>query len=192
MQSICVYCGSSSGRRPAFKLAAQELAREMGQRGINLVYGGGSVGIMQEVADAMLKAGGQVVGVIPEALQAREVAHHNLTELVVVRDMHERKAEMSTRADAFIALPGGLGTLEELFEMLTWLQLGFHDKPCGILNVDGYFDALLTFLDHTVAEEFVKPEHRDMLITASTASELIDELAAFQPPTIDKWWVQDA
>ena len=187
MNRICVYCGSSPGKHAAYREAAAELAQLLAQQGIGLVYGGGSVGIMGSIADAMVDAGAEVIGVIPRALDEKEVSHGGVSELVVVDSMHERKALMAELSDGFIALPGGLGTIEELFEVLTWTQLGFHHKPCGLLNVQGYFDQLVAFLDHTVEQEFVKPVHRDILLVEEKADPLLRRMAAFQPPADEKW-----
>lgn len=187
MKSICVYCGSSHGRQDAYSSAAHDLAKSLVDRNLKLVYGGASVGIMGMVADAVLQLGGQAVGVIPEALARKEVAHTNLTELHVTQSMHERKTLMAELSDGFIALPGGIGTLEEIFEIWTWAQLGLHRKPCGLLNVKGYFDSLTTFLDHAVAEQFVKKPHRSMLIVEHEPRALLDRFASYEPPTIQKW-----
>ncbi len=187
MRRICVYCGSSPGARPGYRQAAEELGRVLAGRGIGLVYGGGNVGLMGAVADAALAAGGQVTGVIPRALEAREVAHTGLDDLRVVGSMHERKALMADLADAFVALPGGVGTLEELVEVMTWTQLGVHAKPCGLLDVEGFYDHLLAFLDHAVQERFLRAEHRALLVHAGSAPELLDAFAAWEPPGLDKW-----
>lgn len=187
MKSICVYCGSSAGNRPEYAQAARALAHELARRGIRLVYGGSNVGIMGVLADAMLQAGGQVVGVIPQSLVKKEVAHSGLTALHITEDMHTRKAMMAELSDGFIALPGGLGTLEELFESLTWGQLGFHSKPVGVLNMAGYYDGLLAFLDHSVGEAFVKPQHRAMVLSDADASGLLDQFERYQPPQVAKW-----
>ncbi len=187
MNKICVYCGSSLGKSPVYAQAARALAEEMAKRGIGLVYGGASVGIMGTIADTVLAAGGEVVGIIPQALVEKEVSHHGLTELKVVASMHERKATMAELSDAFIALPGGLGTLEELFEVLTWAQLGFHQKPCGLLNVGNYYDKLSAFLDHAVEQAFVKGIHRDMLLVESAPKTLLEQMACYQPPVVGKW-----
>jgi uncharacterized protein (TIGR00730 family) len=176
--SVCVYCGSRHGTRPTYKAAAQALGAAIGGRGWQLVYGGGKVGLMGEVADATLKAGGRVVGVIPETLKKLEVGHTGLHELHVVSTMHERKQMMAERADLFIALPGGIGTLEELYEVWTWRQLAYHDKPIGLLNVDGYYDALLRFMDHTVAEGFLSPVQQQVLQVGADAETLLASLAA--------------
>ncbi len=174
--SICVYCGSRHGVRPAYTAAAQALGQAIGAQGWQLVYGGGKVGLMGEVADATLAAGGRVVGVIPESLQKLEVGHRGLHELHVVPTMHVRKQMMAERADVFIALPGGIGTLEELYEVWTWRQLGYHDQPIGLLNSEGYFDALLSFMDHTVAEGFLSAEQRTNLIVGSDPVALLQQL----------------
>lgn len=168
-------------------MAARELAKSLVEREIRLVYGGASVGIMGLIADTVLRLGGQAVGVIPDALLRKEVAHTNLTELHVTQSMHERKTLMAELSDGFIALPGGIGTLEEIFEVWTWAQLGFHKKPCGLLNVEGYFDSLISFLNHTVAEQFVKEPHRSMLIVERNPDPLLDRFASYEPPTIQKW-----
>ncbi|MDP1636222.1 MAG: TIGR00730 family Rossman fold protein [Gallionellaceae bacterium] len=187
MKSICVYCGSNPGRQDAYSNAAHDLAKSLVDRNLRLVYGGASVGIMGMVADAVLQLGGQAVGVIPEALARKEVAHTNLAELHVTQSMHERKTLMAELSDGFIALPGGIGTLEEIFEIWTWAQLGFHRKPCGLLNIEGYFDSLTTFLDHAVAEQFVKKPHRSMLIVEHEPEALLDRFTSYEPPTIQKW-----
>jgi uncharacterized protein (TIGR00730 family) len=187
MKSICVYCGSSPGRQPAYSNAARDLARTLVERNIRLVYGGASVGIMGLIADSVLQLGGQVVGVIPEALSRKELAHQSLTELHVTQSMHERKTLMAELSDGFIAMPGGIGTLEEIFEIWTWAQLGFHNKPCGMLNIGGYFDSLTAFLDHAVEEQFVRPPHRSMLIVETAPETLLDRLATYKPTTIQKW-----
>ena len=176
--SICVYCGSRHGERPAYTAAAQALGTEIGRRGWQLVYGGGKVGLMGEVADAVLAAGGRVVGVIPESLEKLEVGHRGLTELHVVPTMHVRKQMMAERADAFIALPGGIGTLEELYEVWTWRQLKYHDNPIGLLDTAGYWQPLLRFMDHTVAEGFLSPAMRDAVMVGEEPLELLDRVSA--------------
>lgn len=176
MKRICVYCGSRSGHDGAYIEAARALADALSERGLGLVYGGASIGMMGAVADGVLARGGEVIGVIPQALMHKEVAHADLDELVVTEGMHERKQTMVRRSDGFIALPGGLGTLEELFEILTWAQLRFHAKPCGLLNVNGYFDHLVAFLDSAVEQGFINPEHRAMLRVAETPAMLLDAL----------------
>lgn len=174
---ICIYCGSSSGRDPRFVETAREVGRHLADLGIAVVYGGGKVGLMGEVADAALRAGGQVLGVIPQKLRDVEVGHEGLTELFVVDSMHARKMMMAQLSDAFVALPGGLGTLEEIFEVVTWSMLGYHDKPCGLLNLYGYFDPLLAFLDHAQGQGFVRPQHRPLLRDAAELGALLGLLA---------------
>ncbi len=186
-KSYCVYCGSSPGARPEYLEAARTLGQEFAARDIRLVYGGGNVGLMGCVADAVLEAGGNVIGVIPKALAEKEVAHLGLSDLRIVSSMHERKFLMADLSDGFIALPGGLGTFEEVFEALTWCQLGVHRKPCGALNVCGYFAPLTSMLDHAVTERFLHPMHRDLLLVASEAPALLDQLASFSPPETPKW-----
>ena len=187
MKTICVFAGSSSGARAEYLAAARDLGRALAGRGLGLVYGGARVGLMGALADEMLSAGARVVGVMPEALVAKEVAHNGLTELRVVKSMHERKAMMSDLAGGFIALPGGFGTLDEFFEVLTWAQLGLHAKPCGLLNVHGYFDRLISFVEHAVAERFVRAEHGSMISVSATAPELLDRMSAYRPPVVQKW-----
>lgn len=191
INSLCVYCGSSPGRLSAYATAAHTLAEALVARNIRLVYGGAGIGIMGMVADQVLKLGGQAIGVIPKALAHKEVAHPNLTELHVTQSMHERKMLMAELADGFIALPGGIGTLEELFEIWTWAQLGFHQKPCGLLNVEGYYDALIQFLDHVSAEQFVAVHHRAMLMVESEPETLLDRYAGYQPPAMKHWVGKD-
>ncbi len=187
MDSICVFSGSSPGTRREYVHAADALAHELVRRNIELVYGGGSLGLMGRLADAVLSQGGRVVGVIPEALQQKELQHSRLTSLRVVGSMHERKATMNDLAQGFIALPGGLGTLDETFEILTWAQLGLHAKPVGVLNVCGYYDHLFGFLDHAVAERFIRPQHRDMFLRDTSASALLDAMMAYTPSKVRKW-----
>ena len=192
MRRICVFCGSNSGSKPEYRHAAEDVGRSLAQRGIELVYGGGNVGLMGVVADAALAAGGRVIGVIPQALASKEVAHWGLTDLRIVESMHERKALMAELSDAFIALPGGIGTMEEFFEVWTWSQLGYHAKPCGLINSGGYFDGLISFLDHMTAEHFLREQHRSMLFVAQMANELLVQFAAFQPPRVEKWIDRDS
>lgn len=187
-QRVCVYCGSHDGHLAAFREAAERLGRVLAERRIGLVYGGGNIGLMGRVADAALAGGGHVLGVIPRDLRERELAHGGATELVVVESMHERKAKMADAADAFIVLPGGIGTLEELFETFTWLQLGFHDKPIGLLNVAGFYDGLLRFLDQLVESGFLRPPHRSMLAVDTDPARLLETLAAFESPRLGRWW----
>lgn len=191
INSICIYCGSSPGRLEAYSSAALPLAESLVSRNIKLVYGGASIGIMGMVADQVLKLGGHVIGVIPKALAHKEVMHNDLTELHITQSMHERKMRMAELADGFIALPGGIGTLEELFEIWTWAQLGFHNKPCGLLNVEGYYDSLITFLDHIVAEQFAKEHHRAMLIVETNSDALLDQYINYQPPVVKHWIAKD-
>jgi uncharacterized protein (TIGR00730 family) len=186
-QSICVFCGSSPGANPSFRDAARELGALLATGKRRLVYGGGNVGLMGVIADAVLELGGAAVGVIPQHLLDLEVGHRGLTELHVVESMHERKQQMSELADAFMLLPGGLGSLEEFFEIWTWGQLGLHRKPYGILNVAGYFDGLLAFLDHAVAERFVHFEHRRLVVVSDQPADLLDKLDRAQAPVLPKW-----
>jgi uncharacterized protein (TIGR00730 family) len=184
---VCVFCGSSTGESPLYRQHAEQLADVMLARRIDLVYGGGCVGLMGILADAVLKGGGHVIGVIPDTLVAREVAHLGLPDLRVVSSMHERKALMASLADAFLALPGGFGTFEELFEALTWTQLGLHAKRCGLLNIGGFYDPLLALLDESVRAGFLKPENRLLLDAATDPEALLDALAAPMPPRPTKW-----
>jgi uncharacterized protein (TIGR00730 family) len=184
---LCIFCGSSPGARDDYANATTELAQLLARRGIGVVYGGASVGLMGSLADAALGAGGEVIGVIPAALEAKEIAHPGLTELRVVDSMHERKALMAQLSDGFVALPGGSGTLEELFEVFTWSQLGLHRKACALLNVAGYYDGLEAFLDHAVRERFLRAEHRAMLLCEDTPPAVLDALERFEPPAVDKW-----
>ena len=173
-RSICIFTGSRHGTSPAYAHAAKELAQQLVKRGFGLVYGGGNVGLMNIIANRALQDGGYVIGVIPDALVSKEVAHTGLSELCVVHSMHERKALMTALAAGFIALPGGIGTMEEFLEVLSWSQLGLHNKPCGLLNVDGYYDSLINFFDHAVAQDFVKPKHRALLIIENQVAQLLD------------------
>jgi uncharacterized protein (TIGR00730 family) len=187
MNTICVFAGSNTGITPAFAEAATALGKCLGNAGINVVYGGGRVGLMGVLADEALSCGVNVTGVIPQALVDREVAHEGLTELIIVDSMHTRKATMARLADAFIALPGGMGTLEELFEVLTWMQLGLHQKPCGVLNVVSYYSSLLDFLDTAVKSGFIREEHRSLLLVKEDANELLGALRQFTSPKVQKW-----
>ena len=187
MGRVCVFCGSSLGRNPSYREAARALARLIVERGDGIVFGGGSVGLMGALADAALAAGGTVIGVIPHALAAREVAHRGLSELRVVPSMHARKALMAELADAFVALPGGLGTLEELLEILTWAQLGIHRKPVGLLNVAGYYDPLIALVDHAAAEGFVSRENRRLVLVDEEPAALLARLAAYESPSSREW-----
>jgi uncharacterized protein (TIGR00730 family) len=187
MKRICVFCGSSQGSRSEYRVAAEELGAELVRRKIGLVYGGGNVGLMGVLADAVLAAGGEAVGVIPENLMAREVGHKGLTKLHVVRSMHERKALMADLSDAFVAMSGGYGTLEEFCEMVTWSQLGLHAKPCGVLNVLGYYSPLLAMFDHAVQERFLKPENRALVLARNSVAELLGALEEWRPGRVEKW-----
>lgn len=187
LDRVCVYCGSNRGSDPAYADAARAMGRELAKRGIGLVTGGGRVGLMGVVADAALEAGGSVTGVIPQALTTKELAHRGLTDLVVTASMHERKAKMAELSDGFVALPGGLGTYEELFEIWTWAQLGWHRKPCGVLNAAGFYDRLVDFLDTATGAGFLKPQHRAMLIVESDPGRLIDRFDAYAAPAVTKW-----
>jgi uncharacterized protein (TIGR00730 family) len=187
LKRITVFCGSNPGARPDYADAARALGAEMAARTIGLVFGGGRVGLMGEIARAVLDAGGAVTGVIPEGLLLREVGFTELGDLRVVRTMHERKQLMADLSDGFIAMPGGCGTFEELFEVVTWAQLGIHDKPCAVLNVADYFAPLLALLDRGVTERFLRAEHRSMLLAATTPSELLDQMATYRAPTVEKW-----
>ena len=187
-----MFAGSSSGVDDAYRGAAVALAHALADRHIELVYGGGCVGLMGVLADAMLARGGRVIGVIPHTLMVREVGHRGLTELKVVDSMHERKALMAELSDGFIALPGGFGTLEELFEILTWAQLGLHARPCGVLNVGGYFDALMGFLDHAFEQGFVRAEHRAMVLVDIEPDRLLERFSAYRSPVIEKWLQRSA
>jgi uncharacterized protein (TIGR00730 family) len=191
IQSICIFCGSSHGFAPEYALMAREMGRAIAARGWTLVYGGGNVGLMGVVADAALAAGGKVIGVIPEALLARELGHRGITELRVVDTMHERKAMMADLADAFIALPGGIGTFEEFFEVLTWAQLGIHRKPCGLLNTRGYYQPVMDLLGMAVNEGFLRAEHQGMVLTAERVEDLLAKLETHQPPQTAKWIGRD-
>jgi len=190
VRRICVFCGSSPGRRPAFAAAASELGARLAADRIGLVYGGGSIGLMGTLADAALAAGGEVVGVIPEALAGKEVAHTGLTRLHVVKSMHERKALMAEMADAFVALPGGFGTLDELFEAITWGQLGIHRKPIGLLDVEGYFAPLLAFVDRAVGDGFIRPPYRELFVVSATVDGLLAALARHTPPPPIVSWIR--
>jgi uncharacterized protein (TIGR00730 family) len=187
MKRICVFCGSSPGALPAYGEAAVHLGRLLASRGLGLVYGGGNVGLMGIVANAVIAAGGEVTGVIPHALLRREVGHGSLPDLRVVGTMHERKALMAELADGFIAMPGGIGTLDEWFEIWTWAQLGLHRKPCGLLDVAGYYGPLISFLDHMVEQRFLRDSHRAMVLVDDDPERLLDRMAGFAPPEVEKW-----
>ena len=187
MRRVLVFCGSSPGRLPEYVESSRALGAELADRGLGLVYGGAQVGVMGAVADAALGAGGEVIGVIPRMLVDKEVAHEGLSDLRVVETMHERKALMESLCDGVIALPGGFGTLEELFEIVTWAQLGIHAKPVGLLNIAGYWDQLLAFIDHMVGERFVRAEQREALLVADSSAELLERMTSYQPVVLDKW-----
>jgi uncharacterized protein (TIGR00730 family) len=189
VRRVCVFCGSSPGARPSYAEAAGELARLLVDRRIGVVYGGGSVGLMGELADTVLAAGGEITGVMPRALVQKEIGHNGVGDLRVVESMHERKALMAELSDAFVALPGGLGTLEELFEVYTWSQLGLHQKPCGLLDVDGYYAGIASFLEHAVAERFLREEHRAMLMVERDPAALLARLESFEPGAVRPKWI---
>ena len=186
LASIAVYCGSSNGVDPSYVRSAHDFGALLAREGIALVYGGGNVGLMGAVADGALRAGGEVHGVITEALRVKELAHLELTSLVVVDTMHERKAAMADRADAFVALPGGFGTFDELFEVITWTQLGIHEKPCGMLNHKGFFDDLVAFIDKTTAAGFIKPAHRDTVVVEPDGAGMLQKLRVWEPARTPK------
>jgi hypothetical protein len=187
LKSVCVFCGSSPGADPAYLAAAEATGRAIAARGLALVYGGAKVGLMGAVADAALSAGGEVFGVLPQGLAAKELAHTGLTRLDLVGSMHERKARMAELSDGFVALPGGIGTLEEIFEIWTWGQLGFHAKPAGFVNVAGFYDPLKAFVAHMTEQAFMKTMHRDMAIFGDDAETILDAFDAYRPPSVDKW-----
>jgi len=187
MRSVCVYCGSSAGDRPEYVDAARALGRALAQRGIELIYGGAQVGLMGEVANATLAHGGRVIGVIPQMLVRKEIAHPHLTALHVTASMHERKQKMADLSEGFIALPGGIGTFEELFEIWTWGQLGLHRRPCGLLNVAGYYDDLVRFLDHATASGFIRAEQRAMLSVERDVDALLARFEGYAAPDVEKW-----
>lgn len=187
MKRICVYCGSNPGALPAYREAARALGAELAARGLGLVYGGASVGLMGAVADGVLENGGHAIGVLPHFFASKEIAHAGLDELIVVNSMHERKAHMAERADGFIALPGGWGTIEEIFEMLTWAQLGHHRKPCGLLNVESYYDELSLFLEKAIRNRFVKEAFRPMMMIDDSPVRLLDRFGDYRAPSVKKW-----
>lgn len=192
MNRICVFCGSSPGRDPAYLRAARRTADVLLDRELGLVYGGAGVGVMGGLADRMLEGGGEVIGVIPRALVDREVAHQGVDDLRIVDTMHQRKETMADLSDAFLALPGGLGTLEETFEVITWSQLGLHDKACGLLNVGGYFDHLAAFLDHAVEQRFLRPLHRGLVLMEGSPEVLLSRFESWVPPAVSKWLDRDS
>ena len=187
MKSLCVYCGASPGHSPAYTIAAKQLAVTLVNQDIVLVYGGGNIGLMGVIADEVLALGGKVTGVIPQALVDKEVGHTGLTQLHIVDNMHQRKAIMAELSDGFIAMPGGIGTLEELFEVMTWAQLGFHQKPIGLLNVSGFYDGLLRFLEHTRQQGFLRASHLDILLSSPEPNDLLQQLKTYVPVTTRKW-----
>ncbi|MED5410969.1 MAG: TIGR00730 family Rossman fold protein [Pseudomonadota bacterium] len=187
MKRICVYCGSALGASLSYVQMAEKLAAELVKRNIELVYGGAQIGVMGSIANSMLAEGGSVIGVLPVRLFRSEVPHDGLTELIEVSSLHERKAKMAELSDAFIALPGGLGTLEELFEILTWAQLGLHKNPVGVLNVNGFYDKLLDYLDHAVAEKFIRLQHREMLVVDEDIESMFERFSKYEPPIGQKW-----
>lgn len=187
IKRLAVFCGSSPGTRPAYVDAARAFGRLLSERGIGVVYGGSNVGLMAALANEVLDNNGEITGVIPRLLVEREVAHRELPDLRIVESMHERKALMAELCDGFVALPGGIGTLEEFFEVWTWAQLGVHDKPCGLLNVAGYFDGLLSFIDRAVEERFVRDAHREMLIVEEDPRNLLERFGGYEPPRVKKW-----
>lgn len=187
MKTVCVFCGSSEGAREDYVTAARGLGRAMAGRGLRLIFGGGQVGLMGVVADAVMDAGGEAVGVMPKALLEKEIGHQRLTDLHVVGTMHERKALMADLADAFVALPGGYGTFEEFLEVLTWAQLSLHEKPCGLLNVAGFYEPLMTLFDRAVEEGFVRPDHRSLALLEADPQKLLDMLETYTPPATEKW-----
>jgi uncharacterized protein (TIGR00730 family) len=189
VERICVFCGASPGARPEYRDSAGELARLLTAEEIGVVYGGGGGGLMGALADAVLAEGGQITGVIPRSLVDREIAHRDVPDMRVVGSMHERKALMAELADAFVALPGGIGTLEELFEVYTWAQLGLHRKPCALLNVEGYYDGVADFLSHAVAERFLREETRELLMVERDPATLIERLHGFEPPAVVTKWI---
>jgi uncharacterized protein (TIGR00730 family) len=191
MKRVCVYCGSSTGNQPIYREMADAMGALLARRGIGLVYGGGNVGLMGIVADAALAGGGEVIGVIPGALANREIAHAGVTDLRVVDSMHTRKALMAELSDAFIAMPGGVGTFEEFFEAVTWTQLGVHRKPCGLLNVGGFYSPLAAFIDQAVTEGFIKPIHRAMIVVDDDPARLLNSLATVKLPDVPKWIKKD-
>ena len=188
---VCVFCGSNRGHDERYAQAAEQLGRLLAEHRITVVYGGGRVGLMGVVADAALEAGGDVIGVIPRALDTRELAHDGLTEMHVVETMHQRKALMADLSDGFVALPGGLGTGDEFFEIVTWAQLGIHHKPCALLNVVGFFDPLIEYLDHCVEQGFIWPEHRRLVLVAQEPADVLEQMYAYQPPNVERWIKRD-
>ncbi|MEP7074453.1 MAG: TIGR00730 family Rossman fold protein [Acidobacteriota bacterium] len=192
MTRICVFCGSSSGTDPVYSRTAAAVGEFLAENGIELVYGGGRVGLMGTVADSVLANGGRVIGVIPEALDKKEIAHKGLTELHVVTSMHQRKALMAELSDGFVAMPGGFGTFEEICEIVTWAQLGIHQKPCGLLNVNGFYDPLIELFDRSTGSGFIRPEHRQIILVGTEIDGLFESMKNFKPPAIEKWIDNDS
>jgi uncharacterized protein (TIGR00730 family) len=189
LKRICVFCGSSAGSNPKYKESAVKLGDTLTECGVTLIYGGSNIGLMGEIANAMIRKSGNVIGVIPRVLVEKEVAFTKLQDLRIVDSMHERKALMAKMADGFISMPGGFGTLEETIEMLTWTQLGIHEKPIGLMNIDGYFDRLFDFIDHMVSEGFLAEDFRDMVLMDENPVDLLEKMTKFAPPQVDRWWV---
>jgi uncharacterized protein (TIGR00730 family) len=187
MERVCVFCGANVGAGEVYRAAAERLGQTLAQRGLEVVFGGGGIGLMRVVADAVMAAGGRMIGVIPQALVAKELAHRGVSDMRVVASMHERKALMAELSDGFIALPGGYGTLEEFCEVLTWTQLGLHAKPCALLNVAGYYDALLRLFDHAVAEQFVVPANRELVLIDDDPDALVERMSVYRAPVAQKW-----
>lgn len=192
LQSVCVFCGSNPGRDPVYERAARAMGETLAARRIKLIYGGGGIGLMGAIANAAMDAGGEVIGVIPHALRQKELAYHKLTELHVVDTMHQRKQMMADLSQGFIAMPGGFGTFEELCETITWAQLGLHNKPIGMLNVNGYYDGMLAMFDHAAAEGFVSQRHRQMILASPDPNGLLDEMMAYEGPPTEQWLTRDA
>lgn len=187
MNKICVFCASNDGANPIYLETAEKVGIFLAEKNIGLVYGGGRVGLMGQIADTVMKNNGNVIGIIPKSLADKEVAHQGLTELHIVKSMHERKAMMADFSDGFIALPGGFGTFEELCEIITWAQLGFHEKPCGFLNVEGYYDPLIELFDKATKEKFIRPEHRELVLIESKIENLFERMTNYKPPVLEKW-----
>lgn len=187
MKRICVFCGSNSGIDPIYLETAEKVGKFLVSENIELVYGGGRVGLMGKIADTVMENGGKVIGVIPHDLSAKEIAHQNLTELHIVDSMHERKAMMAELADGFIALPGGVGTFEEFCEIVTWAQLGIHTKPCALMNVGGFYDAFIAMFDHSMNQGFIRPQHRALILVESEIGKLFQLMKEYRPPIIEKW-----
>lgn len=187
MKRICVFCGSNSGIDPIYLATAEKVGKFLADNGIELVFGGGRVGLMGKIADTVMENGGKVIGIIPQALSEREVAHQGLTELHVVGSMHERKAMMADLADGFIALPGGVGTFEEFCEIVTWAQLGIHKKPCALMNVGGFYDSFIAMFDHSMNQGFIRPQHRALVLVESEIDKLYKAMLEYRPPIVEKW-----